>query len=233
MKPLITVQRAPSRKRECIPLREMTDCLQQAHDSVARRADQRFLRREGAPGGELNDWLCAERELLGIMSVDLEDAGDSLSALASVPGLSGGEVEVGIDSWWLVILGRNPHVEEMYEMEEPEMDPDRIAEWASTVYTDARTLRVCCERGNASEDAKATEGKEAFPPAIRADAGIKLSIAAGDSTDKGSGPSTESQPREKRGTSFCRSGTTPAQRSSAEEPPATVLRCGASCGSGT
>jgi HSP20 family molecular chaperone IbpA len=149
------------------------------------------------PGGELNDWLCAERELLGTLSVDLEDAGDSLSALASVPGLSSGEVEVGIDSRWLVILGRNPDGEEMYEMEEPELDPDRIAEWASTVHTDARTLRVCCEREKASGDAEATERKQASPPATRADAGIKVSIAVGGSTDKRSGPGTESERREK------------------------------------
>jgi HSP20 family molecular chaperone IbpA len=197
MKPFITVQRAPSRMRECIPLREMTDCLLQAYESVARRAYQRFLRRGGVPGGELNDWLCAERELLGTLAVDLEDAGDSLSALASVPGLSGGEVEVGIDSRWLVILGRNPEGEEMYEIDEPELDPDRIAEWASSVHTDARALRVCCERGKASEDAEATERKQASPSAIRADAGIKVSIAMNGSTDKCSGSSTESERREK------------------------------------
>jgi HSP20 family molecular chaperone IbpA len=197
MKPFITVQRAPSRTRECIPLREMTDCLLQAYDSVARRAYQRFLKRGGLPGGELNDWLCAERELLRSLAVDLEDAGDSLSALASVPGLSGGEVEVGIDSRWLVILGRNPDGDAMYEIEDPDLDPERIAAWASTVHTDARALRVCCERGKRSEDAEAPEGKQVSPPAIRADAGIKVSIAAGSSHEKRVRSGVDSRPREK------------------------------------
>ena len=34
------------------------------HEAVARRAYEIFLRRGGAPGRDLEDWLQAERELL-------------------------------------------------------------------------------------------------------------------------------------------------------------------------
>jgi HSP20 family molecular chaperone IbpA len=206
MKPFITVQRSPSRMRECIPLREMTDCLLQAYDSVARRAYQRFLRRGGMPGGELDDWLSAERELLGNLAVDLEDAGDSLSALASVPGLSGGEVEVGIDSRWLVILGRNPEGDAMYELEDPDLDPERIAAWASTVHTDTRVMRIGCERGKGGEGTEAQQEKPVSPPAIQTNAGINISIGTPGSKDKRNFSSVEERRRGK----------------AIEEPPSTV-----------
>ena len=35
------------------------------HDAIARRAHQVFLERGGAHGQDLQDWLRAERELLG------------------------------------------------------------------------------------------------------------------------------------------------------------------------
>ena len=107
MKPFITIRRIGTEQRECLPLRDMTDCLLQAYDCVARRAYQKFVSRGAHPGGELEDWLNAERELLGNLPVNLEDGGESLSALASLPGLSSEEVNVGIDPRWLVILGHH------------------------------------------------------------------------------------------------------------------------------
>jgi len=165
--------------RECIPLRDLTDCLLQAYDRVARRAYQRFLNRGGVPGGELEDWLSAEHELLGNLPVDLEDAGNSLSALASVPGLTGGELEIGIDSRWLVILGRNPQGEAVSELEDLDVDPNRVAAWASSVHADARTLRVCSQQGKEQQMAASQDGTRGLPPAVRADAGISVTVAEG------------------------------------------------------
>lgn len=95
--------RAPA--RECVALRDLTDCLLQAYDTVARRAYEKFLARGGPPGKELGDWREAERELLTPLPVDVAENGDCVTALASVPGYSGAEIEVGIESRWLVILG--------------------------------------------------------------------------------------------------------------------------------
>src|SRR5271155_1251142 len=139
MKPIITIQRGADLQRECVPLRDMTDCLLQAYDCVARRAYQKFLQRGGVPGGELDDWLNAEHELLGNLPVDLEDAGIFVSALASLPGLTSAEVEVGIDPRWLVILGRQSSVG---LNEEPVVDDEQIAAWASSIHTETRTVQM-------------------------------------------------------------------------------------------
>jgi HSP20 family molecular chaperone IbpA len=139
MKPIITVQRGADSQRQCVPLRDMTDCLLQAYDCVARRAYQKFLRRGGVPGGELDDWLNAEHELLGNLPVDVEDSGAFVSALASLPGLTSEDVDVGIDPRWLVVLGRQAAAG---LNDEPLVDDEQIAAWASSIHTDAGTLQT-------------------------------------------------------------------------------------------
>jgi HSP20 family molecular chaperone IbpA len=136
-------------QRECVTLRDMTDCLFQAYDCVARRAYEIFLERGGKSGGELDDWLNAERELLGSLPVDLAESDDYVSALASLPGLSGAEIEIGIDPRWMVILGRRAG-----ENDGGEDHPDlhRVAEFSRAVSADARTLRMATPRAAPSPD---------------------------------------------------------------------------------
>jgi HSP20 family molecular chaperone IbpA len=93
-------------QRECVPLRDLTDCLLQAYDHVAHRAYEIFLDRGGRPGGELEDWLCAERELLSELELDCEESGEFVRAMGSVPGFTGEDISIGIEPHWLVILAR-------------------------------------------------------------------------------------------------------------------------------
>lgn len=148
VKPFITIRRGGTLQRECLPLRDMTDCLLQAYDCVARRAYQMFVSRGGQPGGELDDWLNAERELLGDLPVNLEDSGESLSALASLPGLSGKDVDVGIDPRWLVILGHHNPAGDSADQTQRSTEFDEVTAWVSTIHTDARTLRINCRAAN-------------------------------------------------------------------------------------
>ena len=122
----------------------MTDCLLQAYDCVARRAYQIFLERGGKPGGELDDWLNAERELLGSLSVDLAEGEDYVSALASLPGLSGEEIEIGIDPRWIVILGRRGGENDSAEFDP---DPHRVAEFSRAVNADPRAIHLGSSAG--------------------------------------------------------------------------------------
>ena len=92
--------------RECIPVRDMTDCLIEAYDCVARLAYEKFVARGSQSGGELDDWLNAEHELLDNLAVHIEDQGDSITALVGVPGLHAAQITIGIESKWMVIVGR-------------------------------------------------------------------------------------------------------------------------------
>jgi HSP20 family molecular chaperone IbpA len=111
------VRRSPARnrssraqvrtRRECLSLRDPTDCLLDAYDCVARRAYEHFLARGPRPGGEVEDWLTAEHELLLNFPVNVHEAKGFVYALVSVPGATAARLSVGIESRWLVILARH------------------------------------------------------------------------------------------------------------------------------
>ncbi len=94
--------------RECLPLDDPTDCLLDAYDCVAMRAYENYLANGTRPGGELEDWLNAERELLRGCKVDLHETDEFIYALSCVPGATASRTSVGIESRWIVILVREP-----------------------------------------------------------------------------------------------------------------------------
>lgn len=96
----------PKTLRECLVLGDPTDCLLDAYDCVAARAYENFLAHGPRPGGELEDWLSAERELLLGFQIDLHETEEFIYALASVPGATASRTSVGIESHWMVILVR-------------------------------------------------------------------------------------------------------------------------------
>lgn len=86
---------------------DLTECLLAAYDAVARRAYQIFRERGQQPGGELGDWLKAEKEILQKIQCDVLESDLSITALASVPGFRGHEIEVAVEPEWMAILGRH------------------------------------------------------------------------------------------------------------------------------
>jgi len=92
--------------RKCLVLGDLTDCLLQAYEFVARRAYEKFLDRGASPGSELEDWLSAERELLQPIAVDLDESEEFVRALAAAPCFPGADVEVSVEPRWLAILAR-------------------------------------------------------------------------------------------------------------------------------
>jgi hypothetical protein len=98
----------PKTVRECLVLGDPTDCLLDAYDCVAARAYENFVAHGPRPGGELEDWLSAERELLLGFQIDLHETDEFIYALASVPGATASRTSVGIESHWMVILVREP-----------------------------------------------------------------------------------------------------------------------------
>ena len=90
---------------EQIPLRDMSDCLLAVYDEVSRRAFQRCMVRGAHEGTEREDWKAAEDDLFARISVDFEESGGNLYALASLPGCAGTEITVAVDECWLLIAG--------------------------------------------------------------------------------------------------------------------------------
>jgi HSP20 family molecular chaperone IbpA len=101
----------PKSPRECLVLGDPTDCLLDAYDCVAQRAYENYLAHGPRPGGELEDWLKAERQLLLNFPIDLAETDDFIYALASVPGATASRLSLGIESRWMVILVRAPQDE--------------------------------------------------------------------------------------------------------------------------
>jgi HSP20 family molecular chaperone IbpA len=93
--------------REHVAWCDLTDCLLSAYDGVARLAYEKFRARgKDSAGNELEDWVNAERELLGKMEVDVSESVDFVSALASVPGHRSGNILLGVEPNWLLIFAR-------------------------------------------------------------------------------------------------------------------------------
>jgi len=55
------------------------DGWQPTRDEIERRAYERFVRRGGANGADVDDWLAAERELLAAHPSDVASAGTGIS----------------------------------------------------------------------------------------------------------------------------------------------------------
>jgi HSP20 family molecular chaperone IbpA len=100
------VRKTAGPSRECVALHDLTDCLLEAYDCVARRAYQRFRARGGKGGRELDDWLAAEREVLPELPAQLSQSDRTIYALANLPGATAAQISVGVESQWLVILAR-------------------------------------------------------------------------------------------------------------------------------
>jgi HSP20 family molecular chaperone IbpA len=101
-------QKSGEMLREQIPLCDMSDCLLAVYDEVSRRAFQRCIVRGAQEGSDKEDWKAAEDDLFARISVDFEESGGNLYALASLPGCAGTEITVAMDECWLLIAG---HVE--------------------------------------------------------------------------------------------------------------------------
>jgi HSP20 family molecular chaperone IbpA len=94
----------PLALRECVPQSDLTETLLSAYDKVALSAHAKFLSRGARTGSELEDWLEAEREILGLMQVDVAESVEFVTALASLPGYRSAQVTVGIEPCWLLIF---------------------------------------------------------------------------------------------------------------------------------
>ena len=91
--------------REFVPQSDLTESLLCAYDQVARRAYDKFMDRGARTGSELEDWLDAEQEILGLMEVDVAESAGFVTALATLPGYRSAQITLGVEPRWLLIFG--------------------------------------------------------------------------------------------------------------------------------
>jgi HSP20 family protein len=91
---------------------DVFDRMQQIYDSIARRAFEIFDNNGRWVGRDLDDWLCAESELLHPVHLEMAESENSLTVRAEVPGFSTKELEINVEPRKLTIAGKHEAREE-------------------------------------------------------------------------------------------------------------------------
>jgi len=80
--------------------------ISETHERIARRAFERFSARGFADGGELEDWLLAESEVLSPMRIELSYTDSNLKIRANLSKVPNDGIEVRVEPRRLVISGK-------------------------------------------------------------------------------------------------------------------------------
>ncbi len=86
----VQIHRDADGERSLPVFQELADRL----DAVRERAFALFSRRGGQPGRELEDWVTAEREVLGWPVAELKERNGSYEVDVTLPGFSPKDIEV-------------------------------------------------------------------------------------------------------------------------------------------
>jgi HSP20 family molecular chaperone IbpA len=78
-------------------------------DEIGRRAYGLFERRGRANGGDLDDWLAAEREMLWSPPAELTETDDEFHVRVAAPGFDAKEVQVGALPGYIVVKAAASH----------------------------------------------------------------------------------------------------------------------------
>jgi HSP20 family molecular chaperone IbpA len=68
--------------------------VEEALDAIRRRAYELFEKRGGAPGGHLDDWLQAEKDLFVVPHVHVNESEKSFRMTISAAGFDAGDIDV-------------------------------------------------------------------------------------------------------------------------------------------
>lgn len=88
------MSRIPVEKVEAPKALGLLDDLDRRLADVRQRAFDLFELRGGRPGHDLDDWLAAERELLGLPTAELKDARTAFEMDVALPGFAAKDVDV-------------------------------------------------------------------------------------------------------------------------------------------
>lgn len=80
--------------------------VQEIYGQVAQRAYQLFEQRGHAHGNHDYDWLRAESEMFQPVPIEIQDANDSFSVHAEVPGFNVKDLDIRVEPARLLIRGK-------------------------------------------------------------------------------------------------------------------------------
>ena len=83
------------------------DRLQQAYDSIAKRAFEIFDNNGRWVGRDLSDWLEAESELLHPVHLEIAETEEDLTVRAEVPGFTARELDISVEGNRVTIAGKH------------------------------------------------------------------------------------------------------------------------------
>jgi HSP20 family protein len=79
--------------------------LRDTFEGIRKRAFELFERRGRAPGGELDDWIQAERDLFWIPRAELAETDTEFKIHVGVPGMDAKNVEVTAQAGEILVRG--------------------------------------------------------------------------------------------------------------------------------
>ena len=95
-----------------VSINNISEQIQKLYDQIEHRAYEIFEYNGRTLGRELEDWFCAETELLHPVHLDLSESPESFSVRAEVPGFSAKDLEVNLEPRRLTIAGKRETKEE-------------------------------------------------------------------------------------------------------------------------
>jgi HSP20 family protein len=88
------------------------DRMQQAYDSIEKRAFEIFNDHGKSFGRDLSDWLQAESEILHPVHLEIAETDEALTVRAEVPGFTTKELDIRVEGNRLTIAGKHESKEE-------------------------------------------------------------------------------------------------------------------------
>lgn len=86
--------------------------MQQAYDSIAKRAFEIFDNNGRWFGHELSDWLQAESELFHPVHIEIAETDEALTVQAEVPGFTAKDLDIHLEGNRITIAGKHESEEE-------------------------------------------------------------------------------------------------------------------------
>ena len=86
--------------------------MKEVSQSVAKRAYELFDTRGRELGHELEDWFCAEFELMRWVPVELKEADGKIVVRAEVPGFNAANIKISVEPKLLTISGKKEETKE-------------------------------------------------------------------------------------------------------------------------